>query len=266
MICEGPGWKFSDVLCSSGPQDAPFEERHSSVSIAAVVAGSFNYRSSCGTAMLVPGSILLGNHDTCFTCGHEHSTGDRCISIHLAPDLFAEVAAVHAGSSRYRFRSPMLPVMSAFIPSLVEVETLTHLGKAMAGAELAISVGAFVAKADSGATASRQRVSPHDQRRVSKALRHIEEHLTEPVSLDDLACRAGMSRFHFLRVFQRVAGQTPYQYVVSLRLTRAAITLRQTQAPVSEIALDAGFGDLSTFNHRFRNMFGKTPTKFRATT
>ena len=263
VICEGQGWKISDVHCTSGPQDKPFEEQHHSVSIAAVIAGSFNYRCSAGSAMLFPGALLLGNQGACFTCGHEHSTGDRCVAIQFAPEMFAELAACQAGSSNYQFRSAMLPAMPKMLPFLVEIEALTHLGRSLAGEELALKVGACVAKAESGIVPAPQRVTHADQCRISRVLRYIEERLREAITLDQLASCAAMSKFHFLRVFQRVTGQAPYQYVVNLRLRHAAVALRTTQESVSTVALAAGFGDLSTFNHRFRSLFGQAPSRYR---
>ena len=56
----------------------------------------------------------------------------------------------------------------------------------------------------------------------------------------------------------------PHQYLLHTRLHRAALALRQSDQPVSVIALDAGFEDLSTFNRRFRRVMGATPTAFRA--
>ena len=58
---------------------------------------------------------------------------------------------------------------------------------------------------------------------------------------------------------------TPYQYVLRTRLHRAAVRLRTTSEPVSAIALDAGFADLSTFNRRFRKVMGVNPSAYRAT-
>ena len=73
-----------------------------------------------------------------------------------------------------------------------------------------------------------------------------------------------MSRYHFLRVFRRLTGMTPYQYLISARMRRAALGLASTRRPVLDIARDSGFGDLSTFNHRFRATFGRTPTQYHA--
>jgi AraC-like DNA-binding protein len=79
-----------------------------------------------------------------------------------------------------------------------------------------------------------------------------------------LAAVAGMSKYHFLRVFGRLTGVTPYQYLISARLRRAALALASSRRPVIAIALEAGFGDLSTFNKSFRAAFERTPTQYRA--
>ena len=73
-----------------------------------------------------------------------------------------------------------------------------------------------------------------------------------------------MSKYHFLRTFRRVTGLTPYQFILMLRMRRAAVRLATSADPVAHVAYDAGFGDLSTFNNRFRGLFGAPPTKFRA--
>lgn len=79
-----------------------------------------------------------------------------------------------------------------------------------------------------------------------------------------LAKTAAMSPYHFLRTFRQVIGITPHQYVLHIRLHRAAQRLRTSSAPVSQIALEAGFNDLATFNRRFRRLLGLTPSAFRA--
>jgi AraC-like DNA-binding protein len=72
-----------------------------------------------------------------------------------------------------------------------------------------------------------------------------------------------MSKYHFLRTFRRIAGVTPYEFLLGVRLRRAALALATTPTAVTAIALDAGFGDLSTFHGRFREVFGTTPAAYR---
>lgn len=233
------------------------------VSIAAVVAGSFDYRGDAGRALLYPGSLLLGNAGTCFECGHKHSAGDRCIAFHYEPALFAEIAASAAGSARFRFNAAMLPAMPELLPTLVEIEALNDNGRRIAGEALAIRLAERVGETMSGARASRAKPSPGDERRVSAVLRFIEENADEAIDLAQLAAMASMSKYHFLRVFRRTTGLTPYKLLLGVRMRRAAIRLATSDAPVSEIAFNAGFGDLSTFNNRFRDLFGATPSRFR---
>jgi AraC family transcriptional regulator len=100
-------------------------------------------------------------------------------------------------------------------------------------------------------------------RRLSAVIRHIELNLSEKLELDQLSAMAGMSKYHFLRTFRRTVGLTPHQFVLGIRLRRAAGCLLTTAAPISAIAFEAGFGDLSTFNARFRTQFGINPRAYR---
>ena len=100
-LAGGDGWSLYEFVCTAGPEDRPFEERHRGVSISAVVAGSFTYASEAGRALLHPGALLLGNHGACYRCGHDHGRGDRCISLQFSAEYFGEVAATAAGSSAW---------------------------------------------------------------------------------------------------------------------------------------------------------------------
>lgn len=262
-IAAGRGWRVSEMVCGLGPHDRPFEERHEEAGIALVVAGSFQYRSAAGSALLYPGAFLLGNPGACFTCGHEHGTGDRCIAFHFAPALFAEIAATAAGSSRFRFPAAMLPASRGLALPLIESRTRSRGADRLAMEEWAMRLAEKVLGIVAGAAAMTSEPSARDLRRISNVLRHSEEHFDQPLDLAALAEVARMSRYHFLRTFRRALSLTPYQFVLSLRMRQAAERLCTTAAPVSEIAFDAGFGDLSTFNGRFRDMFGMSPGAFR---
>jgi AraC-like DNA-binding protein len=116
---------------------------------------------------------------------------------------------------------------------------------------------------ETGPDAARQ-PSRRDERRITDVLRWIETDAHERLGLADLARQAGMSPYHFLRTFRQVVGMTPHQYVLRTRLHRAAVRLRRSNEPISTIAFESGFDDLSTFNRRFRRIVGASPGSYRA--
>ena len=269
VIVRDADWCLSEFTCRAGPQDRPFEERHGAVAIAAVLAGSFQYRCDSGRALLYPGAVMLGNPGACYECGHDHGTGDRCVSFQFRPSFFAEIAASMAGSSRFRFPAAMLPALKPLTRPMAAMAALaassaTRAPNRMAVEELAIDMAEAVVGATADGHARSPAPSASDSRRISRVLRHIEIHAAEALDLAQLADVACMSRYHFLRSFRRIIGVTPHQYLLGLRLHRAAERLCRSSDPVSAIAFETGFGDLSTFNAGFRARFGTSPRHFRA--
>ena len=92
---------------------------------------------------------------------------------------------------------------------------------------------------------------------------YIEAHSADDCSNQTLCSRAQLSSFHFLRLFHSLAGQTPRQFVINTRLRRAAMALRATREPITRIAMDVGFGDLSHFVGSFTRVFGASPRNYR---
>ena len=263
LIAGGEGWSVSEILCEAGPADRPLEERHNGFNIAAVIEGSFTYKAERGEALLHPGALLLGNHGRCFACGHDHATGDRCVSFNFAPDAFAEIAASAAGSSRFAFPTSMAPAGKASTPLVTAIEALGATPSPLRAEETATRVAETVIGVLSGNVAAPPRVSALEQRRVSDALRHIEAHADEALDLAALAAIARLSKYHFLRVFRRSIGMTPYQFLLNVRMRRAAVRLLRSSETIVAIAFEAGFGDLSTFNKSFRETFGVSPSAYR---
>jgi AraC-like DNA-binding protein len=91
----------------------------------------------------------------------------------------------------------------------------------------------------------------------------IEAHPEAEHKIRTLAREAGLSRFHFLRLFQDLTALTPHQYVRRARLRRAATRLAVDRARVLDIALASGFRDISNFNRAFRVEFNMNPVAHR---
>ena len=78
-----------------------------------------------------------------------------------------------------------------------------------------------------------------------EAIRLADTDAARPLELKEMAAIAGMSKYHFLRVFRRLTGVTPHRYLISVRLRRAALALASSRRPVLTIALDSGLRAIS---------------------
>jgi AraC family transcriptional regulator len=266
VLAEGEDWSVSDVLCTSGPDDRPFEEQHTRVSIAVVAAGSFQYRCGAGRELMTPGSLMLGSAGQSFECGHEHGAGDRCVSFWYAPEYFERIAAdAGARPARPGFPTGRLPPLRALAPLVARAcAGLAGAGE-MAWEELTVHLAARAAQIAGGFPARPADPPPSAVARVTRAVRLIEERPEGALTLGALARAARLSPYHFLRTFERLTGVTPHQFVLRARLREAALRLVTGPGKVLDVALDSGFGDVSNFNRAFRTEFGMSPRAFRGT-
>lgn len=269
-IAQGDGWTVQDVLCTCGPQDRPFEERHDRVSIAIVLAGSFQYRGADGRRgageLMTPGSMLLGNAGRSFECGHEHGAGDRCLSFHYEPDVFERIAA-DSGASRperafSRLRLPASRENASLVARALAMRQAAGHGFAT-WEELSVAIASRAIGWANGIRGAIAGAPPSTVARITRAVRAIDDDPAAGLTLHTLAQQAGLSRYHFLRTFEQLTGMTPHQYVRRARLRVAAVRLAAEPERIVDVALDCGFGDVSNFNRAFRAEFGRSPRQFR---
>ena len=100
-----------------------------------------------------------------------------------------------------------------------------------------------------------------DQLRV--AIDYIHDHLGDPLNLGSISRAAGLSEFHFARLFKAATGDTPFQFVTRTRMDRAKQLLRKTRLPIVEIAERVGYQKPSHFSARFRSICGCGPDTYR---
>ena len=265
LMASDPGWRVEDLICTARPGDRAFEEKHDGVCIAVTLKGSFRYRTTQGEALLAPGAILLGNDQHCFECGHAHSVGDRCLSFHFTSELFERMVAETPGARHLQFGLPCVPPLASLTGPLAMAEVARDRGDANELHEASLRLAGAVIELVAHGRGPRRAPSSLDEKRIGSALRRIEKEGEDTnLSLIGLAREASMSPYHFLRTFRAIVGMTPHQFVLRTRLHRAAVRLLRSNETIAKIAFEAGFGDLSTFNHRFRRALGMTPASFRA--
>jgi len=257
-LLQGESISVYDYRCTAGPADAPFAERHSKFSLAYVHTGSFGLHTRGKAYDLVAGSILTGHPGDEYTCTHDHAFGDRCLSFHLSPEL-AETIAGRAEVWRAGAIAPLPELMV-----LGELGQTTAVGNTDLGLdEVGLAFTARFVEIVSGRKATPHRAAPRDRRRAVDAALWMDACSHEPIDLDRAAGQAGVSPFHFLRLFKSVVGVTPHQYVVRSRIRHAARLLADGDRAVTDVALEVGFADLSNFVRTFHRAAGVSPGGFR---
>jgi len=255
----GAGWQVVDLVCTAGPRDPSFVERQTSVCISLVLSGTFVYRTERGSALMSAGALILGNAEQPFECSHDHGEGDRCLSFQFDPEVFARLAH-DAGAPRFRFDRDRLPPLRPLAPLTARAGMASARGDSLE--EIALDLAAAVIRGTSNGSRAPSPASG-DAARIAGVLRRLEAQSADRHVLSDLARTAGLSPYHFLRVFKGVTGVTPHQWLLRARLREAARRLVTSRAPVTEIALDVGFDDLSNFIRTFRAEFGVPPSRYR---
>ena len=98
---------------------------------------------------------------------------------------------------------------------------------------------------------------------ISDLLTWLENHLTNPLSLDNVSPKAGYSKWHLQRMFKEVTGHVMGSYIRARRLSKAAVALRLTNRPILDIALEYHFDSQQTFTRAFKKQFSQSPGRYR---
>jgi len=257
-LLQRPTISVSDFRCDAVPGDAPFAECHHSHSISYVRKGSFGYRTRGRSYELVAGSVLVGHPGSEFVCHHDHVCGDECLSFFLEPEL-AETIGGRAGIWQVGCMPP-LPELMVF----GELAQRAAEGRGDIGLdEIGQLFAGRFAEVASGKPAKPVTASQQDRRRAVEAALWIDAHSHSEIGLEAAADQAGLSPFHFLRLFSAVLGVTPHQYLVRSRLRHGARLLTEEDRTITDVAYDVGFNDLSNFVRTFHRAAGVSPLQFR---
>lgn len=108
-------------------------------------------------------------------------------------------------------------------------------------------------------------MNPNHVKATEEAIQYMRDHLDEDITSDQLAALVNYSPYHFIRVFKRVTGISPRQYLSALRIESGKINLLQKPSLLVKILLSIGFTSLGSFNTRFKQFVGLSPKQFRTT-
>ncbi|MDF2936917.1 MAG: AraC family transcriptional regulator [Paenibacillaceae bacterium] len=208
-----------------------------------------------------PGDITVFNPGDVHSCEQldGRALDYRCLNIRK--DAMERMVREITGRSYLpRCKRPVL-VQSELAASLCELHRMILAGERdMGKEELALLfIGQFLQEE---ADLPLEAVSCEpEEAGLKAACTYMDDRYHQPVSLDGVSSLAGLSKYHFLRLFTRSMGITPYCYLQAVRIGRAKQLLEQGMPP-SETAQRTGFSDQSHFTHTFKRLIGLTPRQY----
>lgn len=218
---------------------------------------------------------LIGPRRFCVTPGEaatqwEHAGNPEILQVYLRKSTFeAAIQEMYGGDGcaselvpRFAILDPLLEQLAIAILSALRdgtsedglyIETMAQM------------IAVHLARAHS--TKSRpRRADPVDglsKQRIRRVLNYIEAHLGGDLSLEAMAAEVDLSPFYLSRVFKAELGQSPHQYVLARRVELAKELLRNTDQPISDVALTAGFSSQSHLSNWFLRLVGVSPAAYR---
>lgn len=256
------GWTMVEaVTCADPPQADEFVVRPDRLLLVLVTSGEFTIESRVRGAWRRdsrgPGSLCLvgAGHDTHVRWRATSATPMGSLQLHLKSS-----AADHAS----------IPGEATLNDSLLSGGAWALLRAMRAGSStlyadsIAQALVAHLAER-TRATAPRPdgRNTPLSVRQVDQVADYMRAHLSDDITVDELAAVINVSKFHFIRTFAATTGLTPSRYLRRLRVRTAAELLSATKLPVAAIAVRCGYRSAGQFAAVFRSGHGVTPSRFR---
>lgn len=254
----GYGCSVTEDQCTASAWTPPKDWVYRDAAIGFVLSGWFEYRTEGESVLAAPGAVVFGNSGEHFNVRHLDAQGNKRLVTLISNDVLEEIA--EASGLKTRFPVIALPPSQSTTRMFGWMRTVARGGPAAEDLVYPLACAALTASNDR----TPDRISVRDRQRVRAAVDHIEARFGEACSLQSLAGLANLSRFHFVRVFSAVVGQSPNQYLINTRVRAAAERLHATNAPIAEVAFDVGFNDISYFYACFRATFGCTPRQWRS--
>jgi AraC family transcriptional regulator len=223
--------------------------------------GSKEYRSKlrAGSIMVVPSGV-----ESYFNSSRDHRTCKADLPVKLLTSAAEELGMRGSSPELMSVFECRDSSISHFISIfLEELRKPVHPAQAMIVDATSIAFAAYLLrKFDSRTEKLPKGPASLTRRQLTDVLEYCENRLGETIHLAELAAIAGVSRFHFARLFKASTGVSPMANLERLRLDRAQALIRTGALRLSEVALATGFADQSHFTRRFRLHAGMTPGKY----
>lgn len=240
--------------------------------IVILIAGSVDYLVEGASYKMQPGDIILVRHHMIHKAVIDVSVPYERIIIYLdssyvdrfAPDMGLMECFLTAEKRRYCLMRPTEEEWATVKSQLERLEdSMSDKGFAsdyMQGtnlAQLMVHLNRIIQLDESDKT---EAVEYNEK--IADILSYINENLSKELTVDELAARSYLSRYHFMRLFKAQTGYTVHNYIRQKRLTLAARLIREGMS-ASDAAAECGFSDYSAFHRAFSSSFGVSPGKIK---
>ena len=234
-----------------------------------LLAGRVDYLVEEQRYELLPGTVLLVKHHTIHKAVIDQSLPYERIILYLDGQYFERTmpegrlmdcfeTADRSGRWLLAPSEEQRKEIMATLASYEQAAADTRFGAQAMRDTLIMQLLVQIGRLNAAQEEEKRRFDP----KIQETLSYINEHLTEELSVDRLAERVYLSRYHFMRLFKAQTGSTAHAYIRQKRLLAAARLIR-AGTPANKAALDAGFGDYSAFHRAFKESFGISPGELK---
>lgn len=193
----------------------------------------------------------------------------QTLHVHLNNKLLSRTAEEMAGRDPTRltlvrrsgFQDPLL--MQIGLALWRELEQPTAAGKLYAQTAAQMLAVHLLRHYASVTVDIKERRQGLTRQQMNQVTDFIRTHLTENLSLEELAQQVGFSPYHFARLFRQATGESPHQFVLRQRIEKAQRLLKKTSLSLTQVALESGFANQSHLTQVFKRHFGLTPKAYQ---
>ena len=202
--------------------------------------------------------------------------GDR-LTCYVVRIYFSLLAGDAADSCHVKYMAPLMRSEISFRNMIDDERIIRCIRRMIAehgfremGFELALKASAYDSlvfllrdHVEKSYSAKEQKLLLRNVKRFRRVSDFLDAHYAEKISLDRLAAMVGMSKYHFCRLFNRLTGRPPGDYINRLRVDKAVALLKESESNITEIALACGFNDSNYFSRVFKKYQNVSPSRIR---
>ncbi|WP_350286111.1 AraC family transcriptional regulator [uncultured Croceitalea sp.] len=262
------------ILYSNHSEDISVSYK-STYTIKYVIDGLKHYNLDRQDIEVSKSQYLILNHDSLITT--EAKKGTKGLSLFLSTKLINEISHFYSnGNSSIKFLEVIQTSSDQKVKKLLDKIIYLYKNNKIAlkqkKDDLFIAISELVVQEqiaiDNNFT--RLKIVKHDTKRelynsITKAKEYLNDNFKEKISLDQISRDIGISKYYLHRLFREINGNTPLEYLKSIRLEEAKNKLQYSKDPIFEIAFKCGFDSTSYFSNMFKKHTGFSPTQFRKT-